>query len=166
MNARIECPFLWFGCAGMTLQTTRSLCPTTSRLLSSNASLNDADRWSMLPHTTRHVPAMIRGPRSRKMGYAARGPLAYTLCPNVKRRAACHLDDPVHDQLPTEKSSKGAILFLANDCVLHLRNESLQGKGPARRQLLHATNCKGKNENDTAQRTAPNGANAWPCMRV
>ena len=48
MNARIEWPFLSFGCAGSTLQTTRSLFPTISRLLSSNASLNDADRCCML----------------------------------------------------------------------------------------------------------------------
>ena len=95
-NARIEWPFLCFGCAGMTLQTTRSLFPTTSRLLSSNASLNDADRCCMLLQTTRHAEAMIRGPRSRRMGYAARGPLTYTLCPNVYDKClastpyACH----------------------------------------------------------------------------
>ena len=64
----------------------KKLISTTSRLLSSNASLNDADRWCMLPHTTRHAPAMIRWPWWRKIRYAARGPLAYTLCPNVVRR--------------------------------------------------------------------------------
>ena len=52
MNARTEWLFLCFGCAGMTLQTTRSFFPTTSRLLSSNASLNDVDRCCMLLHTT------------------------------------------------------------------------------------------------------------------
>ena len=86
-NARLEWPFLCFGCAGMTLQTTRSLFPTTSRVLSWNASVNDADRCCMLLHTTRHAEAMIRGPRSRRMGYAARGPLTYTLCPNAGPRA-------------------------------------------------------------------------------
>ena len=83
MNARKEWPFLCFGCAGMTLQTTRSLFPTTSRLLSSNASLNDADRCCMLLHTTRYAEAMIRGPPSQSMGYAVRGPLTYIPCPNV-----------------------------------------------------------------------------------